>query len=104
MEINENTGGEITLVEAQKYVGAFRTKYPKEVKAFFIGKLNVKKILDQENCIGIRIYNGYDSDADSLNLVLVGVDGEGRDMTDGIIMDKMKPCPVGCDSTSALML
>ncbi len=104
MELDENTGGEITLAEAQKYVVAFRTKYPNEVKAFFIGSKNVEKILEQADCIGIRIYNGYDSEANGLNLVLVGVDDKGEDMTDGIIMDKMKPCPVGCDSTSALML
>jgi hypothetical protein len=104
MELDENTGGEITLAEAQKYVSAFRTKYPNEVKAFFIGKTCVKKILDQKDCIGVRIYNGYDSDADRLNLVMVGVDDQGKDMTNGVIMDKMKPCPVGCDSGSALML
>ena len=104
MELDENTGGEITLAEAQKYVSAFRAKFPKEVKALFIGSARVKKILDQVDCIGIRIYNGYDSDADRLNLVLVGVDNQGKDMTNGVIMDKMKPCPVGCDSGSALML
>ena len=104
MELDENTGGEITLAEAQKYVVAFRTKYPNEVKAFFIGSKNVEKILEQADCIGIRIYNGYDSEDNGLHLVLVGVDDKGEDMTDGIIMDKMKPCPVGCDSTSALML
>lgn len=103
MELNENTGGEITLAEAKKNVSAFRAKYPREVKAFFIGKTNVKLILDQLDCIGIRIYNGYDSEANCLNLVLVGVDSEGKDMTDGIIMDQMKPCPSHCDNTSSLM-
>lgn len=103
MEIDQNTGGEITLAEAQKYVSAFRTKYPNEVKAFFIGKTRVKKILDQENCIGIRIYNGYDADANRLNLVLVGVDDQGKDMTNGVIMDQMKTCPSYCDNTSSLM-
>ena len=77
MELDENTGGEITLAEAQKYVVAFRTKYPNEVKAFFIGSKNVEKILEQADCIGIRIYNGYDSEANGLNLVLVGVDDKG---------------------------
>jgi hypothetical protein len=103
MEINENTGGEITLADAQKYVGAFRTKYPNEVKAFFIGSKNVEKILEQADCIGIRIYNGYDSGANRLNLVLVGVDDKGEDMTEGVIMDQLKPCPSHCDGTSALM-
>ncbi len=103
MEINENTGGEITLADAQKYVGAFRTKYPNEVKAFFIGKTSVNKILDQANCIGIRIYNGYDANANCLNLVMVGIDDQGKDMTDGVIMDQMKTCPSHCDNTSSLM-
>ena len=103
MELDENTGGEITLVEAQNFVKAFTKKYPNEVKAFFMGKVNVNSILNQTDCIGIRIYNGYDVDLSRLNLVLVGVDKDGKDMTDGVIMDQMKTCPSYCDTSSSLM-
>lgn len=104
MTIDENTGGVITLKEAQDYVKAYKERYPEEVKAFFIGSVNVNKILEQENCIGIRIYNGYDVVESRLNQVLVGVDSDERDMTEGIIMDQLKPCPNFCDTRSALMV
>ena len=103
MALDANTGGEIDLKEAKGYIDEFGIKYPDEVKAFFIGSNQVAKILEQENCIGIRIYNGYDLETEKMNQVMVGVDDREKDMTDGIILDRMRPCPSYCDSSSALM-
>lgn len=103
MEIDENSGGPISLEEAQVYVREFRKQFPEEVKAFYMGSVNFKKLLDQKDCMGIRIYNGYDVIEERMNVVLVGVDITGSDMTDGVIMDRTLPCPSYCDSKSALM-
>jgi hypothetical protein len=35
-------------------------------------------------------------------LVLVGVDANGDDMTDGIIVDKLLPCPPACSIKNVL--
>jgi hypothetical protein len=103
MSIDKNTGAEISLEEAKGYIAAFGKRYPEEVKAFFIGSNQVAKILEQENCIGIRIYNGYDAVEKRMNQVMVGVDTDEKDMTRGVILDRMVPCPSFCDSASALM-
>lgn len=103
MNLDENSGSPISLEEAKNYVSEFRKKFPNEVKAFYVGVNQVMKVLDQENCMGIRIYNGYDTEENRLNIVIVGVDKYEKDMTDGVILDKTYPCPSYCDTTSELM-
>jgi hypothetical protein len=102
MPIDSNTGTAISLIQAQKLVNDFRTKFPTQIKGEFVGSNRVNDILDQENCMGIRIYNGYDEIEKRLSLVLVGVDRNGKDMTAGVIMDRLMPCPATCDASSAL--
>ena len=102
MALDANTGSIITLTEAQGYVAAFRALYPDEVKAFFVGANKINSILEQTNCIGIRIYNGYDEEAGTMNQVLVGVDNNEQDMSGGVIVEKLFPCPKYCDELSPL--
>ena len=102
MPINPNSGSEISLQEAQALVTHFRSKFPKEIKAAFVGIETLNLILNQNDCIGVRIYNGYDTDLGRMAPVLVGVDAAGKDMTNGVIIDRMAPCPTDCDSTSPL--
>lgn len=102
MAVNPETGEIITLAQAQKYVQAFRAQYPDQLKGFFVGASNVQKILGQTDCIGIRIYNGYDETTKKTNLVLVGVDKNQKDMTGGVILERLASCPQECDITSSL--
>lgn len=102
MPISPNSGSKITLQDGQTLVSAFRTKFPKEIKAAFVGVETLNLILNQTDCIGVRIYNGYNADLGGLAPVLVGVDSTGKDMTNGIIIDRLKPCPDECDETSDL--
>ncbi|NJM78975.1 MAG: hypothetical protein HC854_03880 [Flavobacterium sp.] len=97
MTINPNSGAEISLTEAKSLVNAFRTKFPKEIKASFVGVNNLNLILQQPNCIGVRIYNGYDAILGRFAQVLVGVDATGKDLTNGVIIDRLDPCPSVCD-------
>ena len=97
MILNENTGGKITEVQARILITAFDRKFPDEVVSSFIGKLNVKDILDQENCIGLRIYNGYDETNQKMSLVIVGVGQNGNDLlAGGLIYDELVTCPPTC--------
>lgn len=102
MAINPNSGSEISLTEAKALVNAFRTKFPQEIKASFVGVTNLNLILQQVDCIGIRVYYGYNETLRKQSPVLVGVDATGKDMTNGIIIDRLKPCPDDCDITSPL--
>jgi hypothetical protein len=100
--INPNSGSVISLKDAQDLVSEFKAKFPKEIKGLFVGVNHVNDILSQQGCIGIRIYHGYSENHDRLSHVLVGVDENGNDMTNGLIVDRMVPCPTMCDNNSPL--
>jgi hypothetical protein len=62
----------------------------------------IDQILAQPGCAGIRFYFGTKTDG-SLALVLVGIDANEVDMTDGEIVENHFPCPPFCDATSSLI-
>ena len=99
MEINKNTGEQITLSQAQEMVNEFKKRYPDATKGYFAGANHFDKILQQEDCIGLRIYNGYSNETKSTNLVIVGVNSNNEDMTKGYVLDKAAPCPPYCGIT-----
>lgn len=97
MKLEPTTGSIISEEEAKKMIALFAEKFPKQTVSSFIGSDNVKKILEQEGCIGVRIYNGFDEEAQKISLVLVGVNKEEEDiLKNGIIYDKMVICPPAC--------
>jgi len=100
--IDNHSGAIITKEEAKLFINAFKNKYPAEVTAFFVGRTNVEKILNQQDCIGIRIYNGYDTEAAKMNQVLIGVNSKEEDMSDGIIIERLFTCPPYCPTKSIL--
>ena len=61
----------------------------------------VQKLLAQPGCEALRIYNGIDDKGEE-TFVLVGVDGDDKDMTGGIMLEIIFPCPPFCDDGSAL--
>lgn len=97
-----NAGAVISLEEAQVLVNAFQQKFPSEIKSSLIDADLVLRLLQQNDCAGLRIYNGYDAVAKRLSPVLVGVNSKNEDMTAGIILDRMRPCPDFCPSVSDL--
>lgn len=103
MELSNSSGEIISLEEARRYTHDFQKRNPDEKKAFIVGAENLRKILEQPGCLGIRIYNGYCEEDDMQNRVLIGVDADGKDMETGIILDKLTPCPPGCSSSSLLL-
>ena len=58
-------------------------------------KADVAKLLSQANCAYLRIYHGRHADGTPA-LVLVGVDGNRNDMTEGVVLDNHFPCPPWC--------
>lgn len=69
--------------------------------AAYFGKQALKAILDQEECVGIRIYNAK-SASNSLNYVLVGVNSSGEDLEDGELAEHGLGCPPYCAPDSNL--
>ena len=59
-------------------------------------------LLSQPKCKSVRTYFAIKEAA--LTIVVVGVNANGDDITDGIILDQAKGCPAHCDNDSDLML
>ena len=70
------------------------------VKAHFYGREILQKLLDQERCMGIRIYFGRDEKGQK-QLVLVGADADGKDM-ESMVVDNAKICPPDCSMEGKL--
>jgi len=69
------------------------------------GGLFLRKDLDdllaQPGCAGLRYYYGRKADgADTL--ILVGVDADGNDLVQGVVMEDSFLCPPVCGAANAL--
>lgn len=104
MSVDANSSAVITLTEAISYTHTFQSGNPGAIKSYFVGINKLNLILAQDNCIGVRIYNGSVVGSNEIKLVLVGVDNNGEDMTTGTILQELVLCPSMCPKGSALMI
>ena len=103
MSLNVNSGSKITEEQAKVLIEEFDRKFPGEVVSSFIGSANIAAIMEQDDCIGLRIYNGYNSTEEKISLVLVGVNSAEQDiLAEGIIYDQMVTCPPTCPIDGSL--
>lgn len=98
--INQTTGKVISKEEAIDYTHSFQRKNPNKNIAYYVGKDQVSKILNQPNCIGLRIYDGVNPSTNQENRVLIGVDKNGEDIAEGVIVDELLKCPNHCPNYS----
>jgi len=61
----------------------------------------VELLLRQDGCVALRFYYAQKDDGKP-TLVLVGVDEQGRDILDGVMLDLVWPCPPFCDQANIL--
>lgn len=101
MTFDGNEGEVVTLAEAASWTANYRSANPGAIKAHAAGKNKLNSILNQDGCLGIRTYYAIDSE-DALCLVMVGVDANGDDMENGVILERMSPCPPYCSGTGTL--
>lgn len=59
-------------------------------------------LLEQPECTGVRTY--FALKEGRLTIVVVGVNSQGNDITEGIILDVGMDCPPTCPHESELML
>lgn len=100
MAFNGTEGGPITLAEGAEMTANYRKAQPNSTKAHFFGRDALHALLQQEGCMGIRVYYGMDSDSNK-QLVLVGADSDENDMTQ-LVVDGSIPCPIRCGQANAL--
>lgn len=103
-KIMTNNNHEITLAEAITMTHAYQNspQFAGQTKAGLISATAVQDLLNQPGCMGVRIYFALNAN-DNLTLVLVGTDTNEKDMTTGVILDKLKDCPPNCDFDSVLL-
>ena len=97
-------GHEISIEEAAALTAAYRLSGSYDTNdgriATAFNKEALKRLLNQEECMGIRCY--YANDVDGLlTLVLVGYDDEGNDLLDQLA-EFGNPCPDNCSNDNAL--
>jgi hypothetical protein len=65
------------------------------VIAQYFGKDLVDKILARPGCISVRMYYSKHKDG-SPELMIIGVDKNGKEMVPGALAGSPKPCPPNC--------
>lgn len=96
-----SNGSLINKVEAKELIQNYKEANIDSIKrAFRYDKNLLEEVLsDNSECSGLRIYMGLNDDGDQC-LVIVGVDGNGKDLTDNKILEYGTPCPDHCDNSS----
>ena len=101
-QYNGNGNHAVPLTDAKRYIQNFKNNpTAPTTKANYFERNIFDKILAQPGCVGIRMYYAK-TDAQVPTLVIVGVNGNGADMTDGTIGELAYPCPPICDGNSPL--
>ena len=102
MAFTGNEDHEISLSEAAQLTANYRdSAEPGSVKAGFFGKSAIEEILEQEKCVGIRIYYAQEEDG-TPTFVVVGVEENEDDLVEGKIAEAPTPCPPNCGSANVL--
>ena len=102
MSFNGDEGTVVTLKEASVWTANYRKNIPVGgTIAHFVGKNKLNMILQQKDCVGVRIYYGIDEKGNK-NLVLVGADANENDLANGVIVEYFPKCPPKCSSANSL--
>ena len=93
---------EISLEEAREHIRRHKKNpiHPNHHGGWF-DRAALDKILAHPECKRVRYYHGRD-ESGKPNLVLVGTDASGKDLT-ASIMEKSGHCPPDCDTSSVLL-
>ncbi|MEK6610006.1 MAG: hypothetical protein AABZ35_03700, partial [Gemmatimonadota bacterium] len=91
----------ITLDAAATMTRRYREAFPDRVKGGAFLAPQVRELLAQRDCLALRYYYALD-EAAKKTLVLVGVDPEGADLTDGALLEMSIPCPPYCAGINEL--
>jgi hypothetical protein len=102
MSFTGNEDHSITLADAAEMTARFRDNMPwDDTIAEFFGKSALLAILNQEDCVGIRLYFGFD-DQMRPSMVAVGAKANQDDLVNGYLAERALKCPIYCSSANDL--
>lgn len=101
MTFDPNKDYTVTEAEAATMTATFRASNPSDKLGAFISKKTITDILNQANCVGIRIYFGRNSNGD-LTPVVTGALANEDDILPGIIAEDGTPSPPHRGSLNSL--
>lgn len=104
MEYTGNEEHNISLQDASELTKNYRNQFGEEtsyIKGEYFGKTALQSLLNQTDCVGARVYYALKSSGTPC-LVIVGVDGDGNDITTGEIMEYGRLCPSECSQDNNL--
>ena len=97
------TSHKITLEEGVDLTTRYReSKQEARTPTLVFNREAFDRILKQPGCVAVRLYPCLHADGKQ-NVVVVGVDEKGSDMTQGELSQIAMECPPICDPDSALM-
>lgn len=99
--MQEELGKTIPLDKGSDLTKNYRDVNPNKVKGFAVSKDLIEDILEQDDCDGLRVYNALDEDSKP-QLVVVGIDSSENDLTSGVIISELRPCPSYCGGNNTL--
>lgn len=97
---NGNEGTFIQLGTASDWTKKYRDENEGQAKGIFYGKAKLNELLNQTDCVGIRVYFATDAEGNN-QLVLVGAKANKDDITT-LVLDMGSRCPDDCSSPNAL--
>lgn len=102
MNFNGDEGSVISLREAITMTKRFRDSAPiGTVLSQTLGNNKLLEIMNQVGCVAVRFYSAK-NESGVMELVAVGVDSNGEDLYNGIILDRTVHCPPVCPGSSPL--
>lgn len=98
MALPSPQGHRIPLTEAVEQTKRHRSSMT--IGGMFL-RPELDELLAQPGCSALRFYYGRDKEGQD-TLILVGVDKDGNDMVNGMLLDFHFPCPPVCADKNAL--
>ncbi|MCB2379530.1 hypothetical protein LGH70_18175 [Hymenobacter sp. BT635] len=96
-----SSGEPVALERARAMTHLYQANHPEQAKSYYYSAAVLRKLLAQDGCVGIRLYQALDDNKQE-HLVLVGVGEDGSDLTSGALVDYEEKCPHNCDGSELI--
>ncbi len=102
MTFTGNENHDISLSEASAWTANYRNSVASGTTiAHYFGKSAIRAILEQDSCVGIRIYYALDPQG-AKQIIAVGVNSDGNDLYNGLLAERTVKCPQQCSASNPL--